>query len=93
MCFVIHAKICIIIQEMMRMIKRLNITLPEDLAKLLEKYPNKSKLITEALREKFEKVEKEKLVRELQEGYIATRSEDNKVNKEWGEATLEKWNK
>lgn len=77
----------------MRMIKRLNITLPEDLAKLLEKYPNKSKLITEALREKFEKVEKEKLVRELQEGYIATRSEDNKVNEEWRETTLEKWNK
>jgi len=75
------------------MIKRLNITLPEDLAKLLEKYPNKSKLITEALREKFEKVEKEKLVRELQEGYIATRSEDNKVNEEWEKATLEKWNK
>lgn len=78
---------------MMRMIKRLNITLPEDLAKLLEKYPNKSKLITEALREKFEKVEKEKLVRELQEGYIATRSENNKVNEEWRETTLEKWNK
>ncbi len=58
MCFVIHAKICIIIQEMMRMINRLNITLPEDLAKLLEKYPNKSKLITEALREKFEKLKK-----------------------------------
>jgi metal-responsive CopG/Arc/MetJ family transcriptional regulator len=75
------------------MIKRLNITLPEDLAKLLEKYPNKSKLITEALREKFEKVEKEKLVRELQEGYIATRSENNKVNEEWRETTLEKWNK
>ena len=75
------------------MVKRLNITLPEDLAKLLEKYPNKSKLITEALREKFEKVEKEKLVRELQEGYIATRSENNKVNEEWRETTLEKWNK
>lgn len=75
------------------MIKRLNITLPEDLAKLLEKYPNKSKLITEALREKFEKFEKEKLVREMQEGYIATRSENNKVNEEWRETALEKWNK
>jgi len=73
------------------MIKRLNITIPESLAKKIDKLPNKSQFITEAVKEKLEKIEVEKLKKELEEGYSSTRIEDQKVNKEWEKITLEGW--
>ncbi len=71
--------------------KRLNITLPEDVACEIEDTPNKSRFIAEALREKLERIKKEKLERLLLEGYKATNQEDKKINEEWEEITLERW--
>ena len=36
-------------------------------------------------------LEKEKLEKELKEGYLARREEDAEINKEWEIATLEGW--
>ena len=65
--------------------KRLNITLPEDLIKKMKNLPNKSHFIAEALKEKLE------LDRKLIEGYKATRKEDKKINEDWEKITLEGW--
>jgi len=71
--------------------KRLNITLPEELCKELETVPNKSSLIAEALKEKMERERKKKLDELLIEGYKAAKAEDKKLNKEWEKITLEGW--
>jgi hypothetical protein len=73
------------------MIRRLNITIPEVTAKKMDKIPNKSKFITEAVEEKLNRIEKEKLNRILAEGYKATSKENRTVNKEWENITLEGW--
>lgn len=71
--------------------KRLNITLPEDLYEELKPIPNKSRFITDALRDLLEKERKKKLDKILIEGYKATKEEDRKLNEEWEKITLEKW--
>jgi Arc/MetJ-type ribon-helix-helix transcriptional regulator len=71
------------------MTKRLNITIPESIAKKMERIPNKSKFIAEAVEEKLGKIEEEKLDKELIEGYKATREEGKVINKEWEKITLE----
>jgi metal-responsive CopG/Arc/MetJ family transcriptional regulator len=71
--------------------KRLNITLPERVAEAIEAYQNKSKFIAEAINEKIEKDEKEKLDILLVEGYKSECSADKKINKEWEAATMEGW--
>jgi metal-responsive CopG/Arc/MetJ family transcriptional regulator len=71
--------------------KRLNITLPEDIACEIEDVPNKSRFIAEALKEKLERIKKEKLERLLIEGYKATSREDKEINEEWEKITLEGW--
>lgn len=71
--------------------KRLNITLPEELGQDLETIPNKSRFITEALKEKLEREKKKKLDELLIEGYKATKEEDKKLNKEWEKITLGGW--
>jgi len=76
-------------QEVVRM--RLNITLPDTLEEDLKKIPNKSRYIATALEEKIKREKRLNLIRELQEGYQATRQEDKEINKEWEAATLEKW--
>ncbi len=48
-------------------IKRLNITLPEEIVHETKSFPNRSRFITEALEEKIDKV--------LIEGYKATKEE------------------
>ena len=65
---------------------RLNIKLPNSLADDLKDKPNKSRYITEVLREKLRKGKQAVLLRELQEGYGATRQEDAELNKEWVDA-------
>lgn len=67
---------------------RLNVTLPEEVAKILKGKKSKSSYIAEALREKAEHEKKQKLIEELKEGYQATISEDQEIDKEW-ESTLE----
>ncbi|MBM4055907.1 MAG: hypothetical protein FJ264_14840 [Planctomycetes bacterium] len=71
--------------------KRLNITIPDELISELEAVPNKSRFITEALKEKLEREKKEKIIRLLAEGYIATKKEDKELNKEWEKTTLKDW--
>ncbi len=71
------------------MLRRLNITIPEEIAKELDKVPNKSKFIAQALSEKIKRIKREKLIKELKEGYRATREEDNVLNKDWEQITIE----
>ena len=75
------------------MLRRLNITMPESVAKKMDKIPNKSRFIAEAVEERLRRMEKEKLAKLLVEGYKATKEEDRAVNKEWEKATLEGWSK
>ncbi|NCO28297.1 MAG: hypothetical protein COZ65_01405 [Caldiserica bacterium CG_4_8_14_3_um_filter_35_18] len=75
------------------MVRRLNITIPEDIAKKLDKISNKSKFIARVVDEKLHEMENEELDRILAEGYKATKEEDKAVNKEWEKITLEGWNK
>ena len=71
------------------MLRRLNITIPEDVAKELDKVPNKSKFIAQAVSEKIKRIKKEKLIKELKEGYRATKEEDKALNEEWKKITIE----
>jgi len=70
-------------------LKRLNITLPEEIAQEIKDIPNKSGFISEAVKEKLERINKEKLDKLLIEGYKATRKEDKEINQEWEKITLE----
>jgi metal-responsive CopG/Arc/MetJ family transcriptional regulator len=72
-------------------LKRLNITLPEKIAQEIKHIPNKSDFIAEAVKEKLERINKEKLDKLLIEGYKATRKEDKEINQEWEKITLEGW--
>ena len=71
--------------------ERLNITLPEEIAQKIKDLPNKSRFITEALKEKIERERKERLDRLLIEGYRATKEVDRKISEEWEKITLEGW--
>lgn len=71
--------------------KRLNITLPEEIIQEIKDIPNKSGFISQAVKEKLERINKEKLDKLLIEGYKATREEDKKIDKEWERITLERW--
>ncbi|HCL90828.1 MAG TPA: hypothetical protein DHW70_05875 [Candidatus Atribacteria bacterium] len=71
--------------------KRLNITLPEEIAQAIKDIPNKSSFISEAVKEKLERINKEKLDKLLIEGYKATRKEDKEINREWEKITMEGW--
>ena len=72
-------------------LKRLNITLPEEIAKEIKDIPNKSGFISEAVKEKLDRINKEKLDKLLIEGYKATRREDREINQEWEKITMEGW--
>lgn len=71
--------------------KRLNITIADNLYQELESVPNKSRIISEALREKLERDRRKKLDALLIEGYQANQEEDMKLAKEWEKITLEGW--
>ena len=72
---------------------RLNITLPDDVGKHLEKVPNKSKFIAEAVREKFNYQQRETLNIELAEGYAKYGKETNQVEEDWKTTLLDgDWN-
>ena len=71
--------------------KRLNITLPEEVVQEIKDVSNKSHFITEAIKEKLERINKEKLDKLLIEGYKTTKEEDKKIDEEWEKITLEGW--
>jgi len=71
--------------------KRLNITIPDEISHELETVTNKSRFITEALKEKLEREKREKMVKQLTEGYKATKKEDKELNKEWERTTINGW--
>jgi metal-responsive CopG/Arc/MetJ family transcriptional regulator len=71
--------------------KRLNITIADNLYQELESVPNKSRIISEALREKLERDRGKKLDALLVEGYQASKNEDMKLAEEWEKITLEGW--
>jgi len=71
--------------------KRLNITLPDDIARKLANKHNKSRFIALALEEKLERERKKKIENLLLEGYKATSKEDAKLQSDWEKADLEKW--
>ena len=71
--------------------KRFNITLPERVAEAIAPYENKSRFIADAINEKIERDKKERLDALLVEGYKSECREDEKINKEWETATLERW--
>jgi len=72
-------------------LKRLNITLPEEIAQEIKDITNKSRFISEAVKEKLERINKEKMDKLLIEGYKTTRKEDKEINREWEKITLEGW--
>lgn len=70
---------------------RLNITMPEELAKELDQIRNKSQFIAQALREKFKREKKENLNKLLISAYKKASLEDEKVNKDWDRTTVKDW--
>lgn len=62
---------------------RMNITLPLEIAEILKNVKNKSSFIAEAVRERFEREEKENLIKELSEGYKVRKKEDTEISLEW----------
>ena len=75
-------------------IVRLNITLPIEVAESLSRVtePRKrSRFIAAAIVERIERRQKEKLEKDLEEGYRATRQEALAISKEFKTVDLEGW--
>jgi metal-responsive CopG/Arc/MetJ family transcriptional regulator len=73
---------------------RMNITLPEELAHRLDRLTGprkKSSFIAEALKERIEKVQYQKLQKLLKEGYKARKQESHVIAKEYESIDLEGW--
>lgn len=73
---------------------RLNITIPKDLARLLDELigpRKKSKFIAETLKQRIERMQEEKLQQMLEEGYKARRSESNAFAQEFEPIDMEGW--
>ncbi len=62
---------------------RLNITLPDEIAKKIANKPNKSHFIAEALKEKIEREKQAQIEHLLLEGYNETSKEDSKLQADW----------
>jgi glucose-6-phosphate-specific signal transduction histidine kinase len=71
--------------------RRLNITLPDEIGQQIEAIPNKSRFIAEAIKERLERERRQKIDELLIEGYKATKEEDRRTNEEWEGITLEGW--
>ena len=73
---------------------RLNITIPKDLAQALNRLagPRKRSLfIVEAVKQRIEQQERDKLEKNLEEGYKAVAKENIAITKEFEAADLEGW--
>ena len=62
---------------------RFNVTIDSDVGALLRKMKNKSRFITEALREKFNREKWRKELEALQEAYRLADKDDRKSIEEW----------
>ncbi len=62
---------------------RLNITLPEDVVRILSGVKNKSAYIAEAIRERRQIEEKEKMRKKIDATYREAAKEDYETYKEW----------
>lgn len=70
---------------------RLNITLPDEIARKIANKHNKSRFIAIALEEKLERERKKKIENLLLEGYKATAKEDSKLQTDWERVEIEEW--
>lgn len=66
---------------------RFNVTIDKEIGVRLRKVPNKSKFITQALKEKIERGDQVKKAESLKAAYLASCKEDRKVSSDW-DATL-----
>lgn len=62
---------------------RMNITMPERVARKLSKFKNKSRFIAEAVEERIAVQEKERMEQLLQESYKKAAKEDAILMKDW----------
>jgi len=73
---------------------RMNITIPEDLARQLDRLVDsrkKSRFIAETLQERVKKIEKEKLQKMLVEGYKRRKEESLSISRDFESIDLEGW--
>ena len=73
---------------------RMNITLPEDLARQLDQLVGprkKSHFITETLKERVRQIEEDELQKMLEEGYKTRKEESLSIAKEFEPVDLEGW--
>ena len=73
---------------------RMNITIPEDLARQLDQLVDsrkKSRFITETLKERVKKIEKDKLQKMLEEGYKRRKEESLSISRDFESIDLEGW--
>ena len=73
---------------------RLNITIPQELARQLDKLAGprgKSRFIAETLRREIEKIKNEELQKSLEEGYRARKKESLSIAKDFESVDLEGW--
>jgi metal-responsive CopG/Arc/MetJ family transcriptional regulator len=73
---------------------RLNITIPEELARQLDKLVgprNKSHFIAEALKQRIGEIQEEELNKILEEGYKARKQESLSIAKEFEAVDVEGW--
>ena len=73
---------------------RMNITIPEELARKVDKVtePRKrSQFITETLKRRIEEIHYEKVQKALEEGYKARKEESHTITKDFEPADLEGW--
>ena len=73
---------------------RMNITLPEDLARQLDHLVGsrkKSHFITETLKERVKRIEEDKLQKMLEEGYERRKEESLSISRDFETIDLEGW--
>ena len=62
---------------------RFNITLPSDIGQRVKASKNHSAIISESLRQRFAREDKERLAIILEQAYADAKDEDKRVNREW----------
>ena len=73
---------------------RMNITIPEDLARQLDQLVDsrkKSRFIAETLKERVKKIEEDKLQKMLEEGYERRKEESLSISRDFKSIDLEGW--
>ena len=73
---------------------KVNITIPEELARQLEKLAGsrkKSRFIAEALRKRIGEIQEQELNKILEEGYKSRRQESLSITKDFESVDLEGW--